>query len=246
MAILLITMILIDLSFSSNDFVHQYFPNFAAEILGIILVIAFVDQLLKDERKRESERFQQHQRIENAGLNIRSIPDENKNLLRAEFEKLWHIGGLGEEEFRRASMDELFWISIFIDDQMNKAELLAEAVRNQFLELVGPEDIPFDEKWKEELILKGIEVLENIGCIAKVIFNLDIFNQILKSIQSFLDIARAYGKNEIAKKCFKTLDEVEKCTHGYKGVMTDKDWKEYKSFTSKHISELKNKYSNYQ
>ena len=238
---LLIFLIVIDFIFSENILVQKYIPNFVAEIFGIILVVAFVDQLLRAERKRETERFQQHQRIKTTGLNIRSIPDENENRLRMDFRKLWELGGLAEQEYRKAAMDELFWISIFLSDEVNKATLLAEAVKNQFLELAGPEYVSFDDQWKEDLIRRGIDVLEWIGCNTKTIYSKNVFTQVQNTIQSFFDIAIAYGKEKIAVKCFETLETLEKCIRDNRdrSEITDKEWREYQPFTAIRISDMK-------
>lgn len=110
-------MVIIDFAFPQNGLMHKYIPNLVAEIIGIFFVVAFVDRLLTNERKRENERFQGLERIKSAGINIRSLPDDQVKQLEAEFEKLWELGVVGGRESKEAIMSQLHQISFFALDE---------------------------------------------------------------------------------------------------------------------------------
>lgn len=161
LGLLLAIMVIIDFAFPQNTLVQKYIPNLVTEIFGIFFVVAFVDRLLTNERKRENERFQELERIKNVGINIRSLPDDQIKQLEAEFEKLWELGVVGGRESKEAIMSQLHQISFFAHEK-NKLTYLIKAIQKQFLELVGPENVPFNEKWKEDLILEGLDIVDFI------------------------------------------------------------------------------------
>ncbi|HUV53932.1 MAG TPA: hypothetical protein VMW03_01865 [Candidatus Krumholzibacteriaceae bacterium] len=241
LGVILTCLVLIDFTYSETNLVQRYVPNIITEIIGIIIVVAFVDQLLITERKRENERLQEHERIKTAGLNIRSIPDDNVVQLKTEFEKLWEIGGLGDREYREAAMNELNQISIFGFDDKNKVIFLVEAIQKQFLELVGPEYVSFDEKWKEDLILKGLEIIEFTCCLTQYIFRKSFFNKVRETIEYFFEVGIDYNKEKIALKCFKIIENIEMCLkESMEESTTPKEkWEEGFSFITRQFSDMK-------
>ena len=209
LGILLAIMVIIDFAFPQNVLVQKYIPNLVAEIFGIFFVVAFVDRLLTNERKRENERFQELERIKTVGINIRSLPDDQVKQLEAEFEKLWELGLVGGRESKEAIMSQLHQIS-FLAIEKNKLTYLIEAIQKQFYELVGPENVPFNEKWKEDLILEGLDIIDFICQISGYIYNKEFFTKVQETIQYFIDIAIDYKKEKIASKCFNTIENIEK------------------------------------
>lgn len=92
----------------------------------------------------------------------------------------------------------------------NKLTYLIKAVQKQFLELAGPEYVPFNEKWKEDLILEGLDIVDFVCEITGYIYNKEFFTQVQETIQYFIDIAIDYKKEEIASKCLNTIENIEK------------------------------------
>jgi len=239
LGLLLAIMVIIDFAFPLNVLVQKYIPNLVTEILGIFFVVAFVDRLLTNERKRENERFQELERIKTVGINIRSLPDDQVKQLEAEFEKLWELGLVGGRESKEAIMSQLHQISFFAFNEKNKLTYLIKAIQKQFLELVGPDNVPFNEDWKEDLILEGLDIVDFICEISGYIYNKEFFTQVQETIQYFIDVAIDYKKEKIASKCFNTIENIEKYAIENIDNGEREAWEKVASIIIGHLSTMK-------